>query len=930
MNETSNANLHRHTPALNAIDGRGLAVRQVAYLSAEQTAHPASRISTAQHDAAGRLVAQRDPRFFSTASRPNQVALYSHSGAALLTDSVDAGWRLSLAGESGEVLEHWDGRGSHWQNQYDELRRPIAIHERMSGRDWRTVERLTYADSSLGFAERNQCGSLVRHDDPAGTLWLKQVALTGELIRQTRCFLPDQSHLSADWPAIEAARDSLLQPGDGYTSESRHSPAGEVLEQIDAGGHRQQFAFNCAGQLQRIDLTLKGQAPQPLLKAADYSAAGQLRRQVTGNDVISIALYQVADGRLERLTTSTSARRNLQEMSYQYDPVGNILRQVDHTQADSYFDNQRVAAENTYTYDSLYQLTGAEGRETAGAGLTPGLPELSIPSPIDPARLLNFSECYRYDAGGNRTLLRHESTRNPFHRRLYVDPQSNRALPWNEGADAPDFSRHFDSNGNLQYLVPGAQAMTWDARNQLQGIINVQRSNGINDGEWYRYSAAGQRVVKLSTRLAQALTHQQIVHYLPDLQVRSVDEREALQVIHAQLPRGSVQCLHWVKGPPDGIANDQLRYSVDDHLGSSCLELDQRAAVISHEGYYPYGGTAWWAGRSKIEADYRILRYSGKERDATGLYDYGYRYYAPWLGRWINPDPAGSVDGLNLYCMVRNNPVKFRDWMGLASDSEDRTLPSLKRRKDQDSDRRRKVRLRDKMDLLFGESPPSSAHPSRQSQDKPSTSSSFRPYDNPRPSQSADRRNPMPVSQPGRSRPAASLASSSSATAFPHEIATGGRQKRLPTEAFTGEKSDLTTPAQASNIYFHYTTGKGHAAIRSNWMLNPSSKELDGTTDKKIGRHYFTDLAPETQSQKQTSEAIFGIRKHGNYMDKMTHYFEINTQGLELTKAADNPHIAFLPTPFSIPLQYVSHTGQRMTRIISHGETLTRAHRSLR
>jgi hypothetical protein len=166
---------------------------------------------------------------------------------------------------------------------------------------------------------------------------------------------------------------------------------------------------------------------------------------------------------------------------------------------DSYFDNQRVAAESTYTYDSLYQLTSAMGRETAGAGQNPGLPELNIPSPIDPTRLLNYFEHYEYDAGGNRTSLRHESDKNPFSRLMYVDPQSNRALPWNEGEDTPDFGRHFDANGNLQCLVPGAQPMSWDARNQLQSVIDVQRSNGINDGEWYRYSGTPLSIKLLST-----------------------------------------------------------------------------------------------------------------------------------------------------------------------------------------------------------------------------------------------------------------------------------------------------------------------------------------------------------------------------------------------------------------------------------------------
>ncbi|MFJ2714382.1 RHS repeat-associated core domain-containing protein, partial [Pseudomonas sp. NPDC087346] len=68
-------------------------------------------------------------------------------------------------------------------------------------------------------------------------------------------------------------------------------------------------------------------------------------------------------------------------------------------------------------------------------------------------------------------------------------------------------------------------------------------------------------------------------------------------------------------------------------------------------------------------------RYSGKERDATGLYYYGFRYYAPWLGRWINPDPAGTIDGLNLYRMVRNNPIALFDTDGLASDDEGEPAP---------------------------------------------------------------------------------------------------------------------------------------------------------------------------------------------------------------------------------------------------------------
>nr|WP_269807942.1 RHS repeat-associated core domain-containing protein [Pseudomonas agronomica] len=95
------------------------------------------------------------------------------------------------------------------------------------------------------------------------------------------------------------------------------------------------------------------------------------------------------------------------------------------------------------------------------------------------------------------------------------------------------------------------------------------------------------------------------------------------------------------------------------------MELDQDARLISHEGYYPFGGTAWWAADSQVQASYKTVRYSGKERDSAGLYYYGFRYYAPWMMRWINPDPAGPVDGLNLYAMVGNNPLSYVDLTGL-------------------------------------------------------------------------------------------------------------------------------------------------------------------------------------------------------------------------------------------------------------------------
>ena len=125
------------------------------------------------------------------------------------------------------------------------------------------------------------------------------------------------------------------------------------------------------------------------------------------------------------------------------------------------------------------------------------------------------------------------------------------------------------------------------------------------------------------------------------------------------------------------MSNGCVRYSLSGITGMNSMELDEKGNIISAEEYFPYGGSAWRASRSAVETRYRTHRYSGKERDATGLYYYGYRYYQPWVGRWLSADPAGTVDGLNLYRMVRNNPITLNDPDGLAPTTEEARLKEI-------------------------------------------------------------------------------------------------------------------------------------------------------------------------------------------------------------------------------------------------------------
>ncbi len=69
-------------------------------------------------------------------------------------------------------------------------------------------------------------------------------------------------------------------------------------------------------------------------------------------------------------------------------------------------------------------------------------------------------------------------------------------------------------------------------------------------------------------------------------------------------------------------------------------------------------------------------RFSSKMLDLTsGLYYYGYRWYAPNVQRWPNRDHIGELGGLNLYSYVYNSPINLIDPFGLDPDDTVILLP---------------------------------------------------------------------------------------------------------------------------------------------------------------------------------------------------------------------------------------------------------------
>ena len=644
--------LHARTPSLHAMDPRQRLIHSIAFCRLTPDDEPEVRICHTVFDVAGRPSMSWDARLWADRAPANVTNIHTLSGRVLASESVDAGWRVSLAGNAGQEVSAWDGRGVARRTRYDAQLRPTHVFE-----DQHCVERLLYGGAES--ASHNQCGQLIRHDDPAGTQLEDEYSLSGHVLSQTRRFL--KNHDRPDWPESLAGRDALLEIGAGATTCWHCNPLSETLRQTDAQGNVQSLDYTFAGQLKSSRLRLNGQAEKVLVSQLQYDAQQRVVSETAGNGAISTARYGTEDGRLLELKARRGNGEVLQDLLYDYDPVGNVIRIEDLAQPTAYNGIQRIDPVSTYRYDTLYQLVEASGRESAVVNQGPvsaGFQRLA-----DPAKLSRYTQTYRYDAGGNLQQLTHHGAQPRSSKRVTAR-YSNRSLPVinDRIPDETEIAAAFDPNGNLLALQAG-QDVNWDPRNQLQNVRPVIRENAMDDSECYIYDASGQRLRKVRMTQAKTVVHSAEVRYLPGLEVRTDSATgETLHVVVAQGGRNSVRVLHWQAGKPDTLENDSIRYTLNDHLGSSALELDTQAQLISQESYYPFGGTSWWAGRSAIEANYKTVRYSGKERDATGLYYYGLRYYAPWLQRWINPDPAG--EGLNLYGMLSNNPLTFIDAQG--------------------------------------------------------------------------------------------------------------------------------------------------------------------------------------------------------------------------------------------------------------------------
>ncbi|MEQ1506649.1 MAG: RHS repeat-associated core domain-containing protein [Myxococcota bacterium] len=597
-----------------------------------------------------------------------QVQTFDLVGRPLFTGAADEGYDgVSGRGETrilvdvaGQPLRVRRSGNLSLRTAYDALRRPVGtwVDE---GAGERRSTRTVYGDAlpePPPFAK----GRPVQVDDPAGRVTLGH-DFRGRTVSQTRQVLADIT-VDADWDA-----DPALDP-EPFSVTTGHDALDRVTSEVSPDGSSTTRTYDEGGRLVTVAVVLRGAAPATsFVDHIAYDARGQRVSIAYGNGTSTTYAYDPYRFWLTRLHTLRGSTA-LQDLRYTHDAVGNIVEIRDDAQQTEFFANAQITPTRTFTYDALYRLIRATGREKVDQRQTTAFyadyagATGAIPDPGDPA-LRQYTQAYRYDAVGNLLEMKHQQGLGGAvaWRRGYAYEEGNNQLVSTSapGDDPDDPATHTDrypyNERGAMTAMPHLPALVRDPQDQIRRA-DLDLAGSV---AWYAYDAAGQRVRK---RVDKGGVQEERI-YVGGYEVwrkRTAsgvqEERETVHVMDDQRRIALVETLTVTDRSAVATPVPRQRYQFGDHLGSATLEVDEVGALISYEEYHPYGTTSWWAPTENTEVSAKRYRYTGMERDdETGLAYHGARYCAPWLGRWDRPDPLGLAGGINRWVYVRANPI---------------------------------------------------------------------------------------------------------------------------------------------------------------------------------------------------------------------------------------------------------------------------------
>lgn len=672
------ASLHANTPRQLHVDTLGRPVLSIEHNRNMTTNADEFLYTKVDLDIEGNLRLVTD-------HRANAVMQYRYDmlGNTVYGLSMDAGRRWLLTDILGNPLRTWDERNHEFQYHYDILHRPLR--STVIGGDRaaplnNVFDFVIYGESQPDPEQKNLRGKIYKHFDTAGLLDMSDGYDFKGKPKQTKRKLFSKYKQIANWTAANLSADL---EADEFVFITQTDAIGRILRQTAPDGSILTFHYNETGLLKGESVLHPGAATaQEYIAAIDYNQKGQRERIRYGNNAITRFAYEKETFRLRQLISRRQDNSLLQDLSYTYDAVGNVTHLQDKAIPTVFFDNMRIEPACTYTYDALYRLIEASGREN-NAALNFGAcdnwndsPFMRSLNPGDPMAMRNYTQRYRYDSVGNIMEIKHLAPGSNWTRGYEYENTSNRlkrTFTGGNGSPASYTAYTHHSRHGFMVELPHLEKIDWNFKEE---VVLTCRQHCTDDTipviTYYQYDGAGQRIRKITENQAAAggtPTKREERIYIAGYELFKKHtgsdaglERVSLSLIHGDHRFAMIETRNNVN---DGTGEQLVRYQLHNHLGSSALELDTAARVISYEEYHPYGTTAYQAKNAAVNSAAKRYRYTGMERDEeTGLGYHSARYYLPWLGRWLSSDPKGLVDGTNLYQYSHNSPTVLSDVAG--------------------------------------------------------------------------------------------------------------------------------------------------------------------------------------------------------------------------------------------------------------------------
>ena len=622
--------------------------------------------TTYEYDTLGSLTKTTDNQGNST------LIWHDSLGRKLKMSDPDMGLWLYEYDAAGNLTKQTDAKGQILNFTYDSLNRLISKQglspPKLSG----TLYKGTVPDGSQGLSPKGTDPKLAQ-----GTVAIILATYQYDDLTKPNCIgrlskvtdLSGSTDFYYDTLGREIKSIKTISGSGSYTVQREYDALDRLTKLTYPDNSIVQYTYNPQGietvqglfpQSQGLSPSnlsgtlYKGTVPELLqtyVANINYSPTNQITKIQYGNSTETNYSYNPNTLRLTNIST-VSPRGRIQDLSYHFDNVGNIVHISDYVNTNS----------QSFLYDDLNRLTQAQGDYG--------------------------SFTYAYDSIGN--MLEKEGVTLTYGRAG--------GLP-HAVTQYGSTPIQYDANGNMIHkgLSPaGGLSLNYDVENRLVSTSGPSPADSLDQPPpstsittRFTYDGDGGRVKKgLSP---QGTVPEQWTLYIGSLyevesdgtlrkhifsganRVCSIEEGTIPVNSQGLSPKGTDPAESGAPNHPIGLGTSatkgtvpevQVRYFHSDHLGSSNVITDLAGQQVTLTEFTPYGSTFRQTGSYDPKH-----KFTGKELDSSnGLYFYGARYYDPELGRFISADTIVQApydpQSLNRYAYCRNNPINLVDPSG--------------------------------------------------------------------------------------------------------------------------------------------------------------------------------------------------------------------------------------------------------------------------